>query len=177
MSARNIFAALLLAATSLVANADTIGVHLYTHHVAGTQTDERRSDFGQPLKYQNNTYGLYYVKDSGTPVLGDNAIFGVFCNSYSLPQYNDVNEIQQKSCNVTYELGKSWTVVDGGWYDVRANVTAFVGYKKNRQQITINSRWLKADVVAAPSLSLRVGPVRITALDTMTFHVSVEHQF
>lgn len=168
MRTTTILAALLaLAAGS--AQADTIGLHLYTKHAAPGVEPGDSAWAGQRRLWNDNTLGAYWRDDSGMTL-------GAYCNSYSRPEHNvgptgNRAYIQQSRCNVTKYAGWTWETTLVG--DLRAAATAVVmhGYGRNLHNITTGGANFYA--VAVPSLAL--GPVRVTLAGPREYHLSLEH--
>jgi hypothetical protein len=155
----------LVICASTVAQAQTVGLHAYTYHAKeGEPTD---CQIGTCTgHYQNRTRGLYVVHDG--------YIAGAYCNSFSLPQYNAVNLIQQRSCNLTWHGGKVWTLAGGDSWDLSASLEAVVGYKANVPALVRIPG--VADIIAMPAISARFGPLRATVFSPNAVHFSLEYR-
>lgn len=187
---------------SSTAHADTVGLSWYTYHHNTAERYELNSDdywYGKKRFWNNKTRGLYYVKDTGTPLLGDNTIVGYYCNSYSTPEHNRstmddgrvwVMYVQQSKCNVTTHIGKVFTLAggrgEGHFWDVSATVELFDGYKQNMQDfgqhstiipIHIHNKVVKMDAFIAPVLSVRLGYVRMTLVGRGDVNAALEYNF
>jgi hypothetical protein len=185
MSIKIIIAFIVLFANIGTAQADTVGLSWYTYH--GDKGNTYTTVINDPRfgkKYNNTTRGLYYVKDSGTPLLGDNVIAGYYCNSFSKTQINE------STCNVTAHAGKIFTLAGnrdpGLSWDVSVTVEMFEGYKQHANRadigktilpIRIQNKYLKMDAFVAPTLSARFGYARVALVGKNDGHLSFEYNF
>lgn len=171
MRTTTILAALLaLAAGS--AQADTIGLHLYTKH-GGTDA------------LNDHTPGLYYAHDeSGTVV-------GAYCNSWSgrdrrgrvkpaatsSTAGNVTMAVVQSStgetsdCNVNIYAGHEWRWPVAQGVDVKLSAVLVHGYNEHMKSIKIGG----ARILPAAIPSVGIGPVRLMLVGPRNLHFTLEH--